>query len=733
MPSLETVLDYAESRILTDRMVILENGPTWAVRDSTNIYLDGLSLTALLHPSPLTPAWQTTVMGRLRKASTDKAGSVNWTEYQHPRFEGDWYMYSLGVNEKVYLTPQYPANQPMYLSWFAYNSGNDRFVNMECGWGEGTLADVRLRFWSDGTAEIWRNGSLIEDNVPYVGEEWRSRRDKPTVGKQLASDTIDITLVPCRRNALLLVSNHGGGFLHEFEDIEVNDPAPTITGAGRFWFYVPEGQAKVQFGPVTFPTTATLLGPKQKLRYKPPTGTVFTYTTYLDQPVFGPLFTVSANLVDWDGTTMFVPNGAKDQVRLRLEISGGNGTGTPSIYGVSAVVPATMANTAGGAGFDIDLYLMEPTIMVPENPSGVEMGFTLKNPAALGALGLANIRTIGNRAFRTEIGGIVQFKGRTMPPRYEDGWGDDVRRLGATARDLWYVLENYRIQEPTPLDGLLLHIAIGELVKMAGFTDADLDLEYVDYPLPTMRSGSEGKWALIPEVSDTPGQWLTRIWEEFARTYFMGWVPTATGYKFRLRSPAALGITPVLTLYADYQTAYAALIALGYTPSQAHRRIPYATYRDFHEESLEPEANVIYVTGRNPVNGKPIQSRYIDENSADPRIAVNLRPPNWIGEPRRYGWVDPALATQGDTDFVLGILAGRLTTNRLVGTWESEYLQRTNNVPLWRSDSLRLDQEGVYRIMTMAGEFDVETNALDPMGVPQTIRPTVYTGEKVAL
>lgn len=721
--SVQVSVDFSDPRIRLRRMVHLVDGTSWDMSQSgTAVGLDPITKTIMLLPSPYHPGWQTGGAGdyaRLRKADYNLTTPSAWVEHVRPKHSADYYLHAINTNEKVYTGKIWDKNQPMFLSWVNYNAGNELFVQMECGWGEGAEdGDVRLRFYSDGSLEVYRNGSLVNTGNLHDNNAYPNSLDKllpsgGNVGTQMPDRTVDVLLIPCRRRELLILSpTEGGGcnFLFDTMDPDASPDTTSITAAGRFWWQVPEGQATVQCAPIRFPVTGDVVGPLTRLRYPPASGGTADVTVYSDTPGRGTVSVVGSAVIGTAISSPFVGNGTVDLVRGRAYLTG-DGANSPWVYGMSVAFAGSVENTAGTATRIDDYILADPQISlhVPESPSDVRFEFTCKKPAALGTVA-PDFRWMSNRPIQLALGTVPVFKGRTEKMDFTQGLGDDMGdRLFVSCRDRWKAFEKYIIDNPEPLDGMNLGTAIAYLVKLCGYGTADMNIDTIDFDLPKVTAASKGEWALIPNRGDMVSDWLNRLHRDFAATYYMGWKPVATdSYKFCFQGTATLGTIPVGTVYA----------------SQSSTADPRLWARSFRSIRLEPEANDITVRGKDPRTKGLIIAHYSDINSQDPTIAVNARPDNWLGERREYILNEPGVTTQNAANYALGILRDRLTQAQDLYEWESELLFKSSGVPVWRGDPVLIEGIGTVRIET----FTMNSVHEGSFG---TWRPTTYTARLI--
>jgi hypothetical protein len=675
----------------------------------------------MLTPLPVTTSWQTSAAGLYyRWKSTDYIliSPMAWKDYDR-RFAGDNYLTSQNVNEIVTTAYTFPKNRPFFLSWYAFNSGNSNFVQMDCYLGYGSDTSVQLRFWSNGKVDIYKNLTLlgngdITDNVKYPVRYGPNSTVYVQPGKQPAPQYMEVMIIPCRNRELLVVSNQSGGFVWRFDDLDENDTDATITGEGSFRWHVPEGQASVQFAPLNFLTSGTLLTTPYRERFAPASGAAHIERAFYNLPGYG-TSSVTARLRNSTDTGDFTPDGSSVDVRGRVDMAG-DGTSTPFVYGMESVFSTVTANTDGLHSTVIDNYLTDAELIIPEEETGEVLTLKVKTPDALETAGVTAIKRIENRPFEARVGSILIFGGRTNPPKFKDGISDYARDVRWEVRSRTKAHELYKFQEVTPFDYLYLDEAIKLIAKLPGYTDADMDIPAIDFQIPGVGAASEGEWANIPEVGDSAQSWLDKLHETYARNYWRGWVPTATRLVYRFKSEASLGTSPVAILYDSMQNAH--VHGLYDLADYSH------WYSDFEEEPLELEANVIRVIGNDPRTNLPIFANYVNASSIAPDTLVSARPDDWIGEPRPYAYFNPAITTLAAAFRCLGTLVSRVPVKHYVATWTCQMMFKTDGSPVWKGDPVQLYNKGVYRINTIRVPFSLETGNL-------VWRKATYTGRKI--
>lgn len=282
---LAVYIDAAEERILTDRIARLVNGNDWDLVESTYGYLDPLTYTSFLLPYTMTKEWEDQYTGNYaRLQPTDYDYYTTTGAYladvvaQNVRSSGDTYTYSASSVPFIAQTKaEYPMNRPVYISLYTSNVGNSSFRMLECGWGGNTGLggnDLSCRFWSSGNVEFWR-GSKFIGNCNYTDNSKPTNPPKgeniPPPVEQIATATLDIHLIPFRKNEILIVTNRGRTHF-VVPDVDINETTPTICASGNFWWYVPNGLVQVQCAPIKFVTAGTLVTSPYTYRTIPTSG-----------------------------------------------------------------------------------------------------------------------------------------------------------------------------------------------------------------------------------------------------------------------------------------------------------------------------------------------------------------------------------------------------------------------------------------------------------------------------
>lgn len=736
---LSLVLNHAQRRIAFDRLSTRVSGaytvgvqadrpldgwdPRWGSVDANGellTFVDPITKTLMLKPAPMLSAYRSTTSGiytRLAKSDFTLANASKWANHTRYGISGDYWLHGVGLtNEGGVSTTSYAQNRGFYVSMLVYDAALDR-TRVEVGWNSSPsgAAGVSLRLFSDGDIEIWKDG--IRRASGNVGAK--------DSGSQAASGRdVGFYLIPCRKRELLVLSTLGGGLSFPFEEIGEDAVDPAITAATNFWFYIPgtNRTATLQISPLQYPATAYRAAIPTRFLEAPGAGEVAEVDAYWSGPGTGSQSVDGSFVQEDDATALFVPDGSLRDCRLRVDLTG-DGTTTPFVYGGKGGYPPISNLTNDSEEFDFTVYVLRCTLNVPESPSGVSMSIEARSPDEIDPDQASQFLRVGNRPIKASIGSTMILDGvAESAPRWSEGISDEVRRVEIEVRDRWKLLENHRFSDETPLDGMTLKAAFEWVATSAGLDIGELDIEDTGYVLPIIDgAGSRNDWIVKIRVGDTAASWIERLHNDFAATWFLGFVPTTSGIVLRFRSPEDLGDVPVATIYETSDEA----IAAGYDTPETYKHV----FRSYSERTLEPEANDVWVATVDHRTMLPISAHKADYDSQDPTLAPSLQPENWLGERRKYVWRDDALGTVEAAQAACELLFDRLTPVRVLAEWESEAILTIDGIPAWRGDVVTLEGRGDFRIVTLSIDFQLEYE--DGAGVVWTWRNTRYVGELI--
>lgn len=739
---LKVLLDVPESRVDLGRIALFADGISWDMAFSdANIYMDAVTNTAMLRPLPTTPEYETTFTGDYaRYAFSDLSFPTpsKWVVNQ-VRGVGDYFFESQGVNEVVQTKFAVPINQPLYFGVYIDGVKNDsERVVFVCGWSYGTPSEIKIELMSSGQYRIYKGGSI----VGQYSAEASVRETVRIVYKTNSSrgKFLSLTLLPCRYRDLLIIDANGSALCHSFVDLESIEPDgiwnnQQITPPGPVFFYVPNGKASVQAGPVKFRTSGNLYGPIMRTRYPmPPSFGGFTTSSgyYYMGNAGGTLPTVTTTVVKTDGSAFAFYDGTVDLVRIKVELASPSsdvGVGMNFASAYSDVTRTTTSNTNTNITTKIE------SLNFSVNEDGrVSVSMTARKKMLEDA-GVNRPEIIGNRTFAIQINNGVSdidvVRGQFDPPEIEyfdrdDSANHDWALLTFKGADRQGLIDRLWFQDVLSYDHTAIDVIIQDLIVLSGFPTTDAIIT-ANYTLSaTSLDHSLGKYALMPERGDTIGKWIDKIHQEYCSTWVRGWMPTSSGYKYRFIDPNELNPTPVVTLYQSISTATTAGVAEALRPQRVIRRLT--------EVYERPECNQLQIVGQDPHTKLLLWATYNDFASQSPGTTPASRPENWLGSIEPVLYEDPAMHTLDSVSNVGLILAQRLMPGRHIIEWESDFLvSNTTDIPLWIGDCVRVmepdgtTQKGDYQIIAITNvNFNFEGN-----GNTSVVRSAKYKAVKM--
>lgn len=764
---LSILLDPVQTRLKSDGMSVLVSGRDWSPTNWQDVWVDPITNTCMLRPACFYPEWSASNSGIYSKYGLGDftlIPSVGWGIHNPDSGGGFMQFLSPSGNtsglQGIGTTTQ-AVNQPMVIEWFSQPTTNSPYAIFECGWsatGDGT-SGVSLRFFADGRAEVWKSDLMvgtysIGGNRPdYFNSHFSvatqfgggATPQAPKVGY------VQTVLIPSRDRELLVVSSMGGGFSHIFDDLAEGIAGLTITDSAPFWFYVPSpAQANLRIAQLQYASSGYICGIPSTWRNAPPLNSTEDPSTGINAQIQVFQSLTGVGLVSGEVMNPGNPpttNTPPDlPVQLQLNLSGGPST-TPFVYGARASYPSVVASTTSGDGEPLELlpYTHGFHLNVSDTIGGTRATIGLMQPSAIESAGGLAITTQCHRPVQVSYEHGMILDGICEPPCWTDGYGFDSdgydrnQYIEFEARDLWKLVEEYIFSDPIPLDGMSLAAAYSLVATSIGIPASTI---YVSpsassFYLCNAGSASGGDWNVLVDVGDKGSEWLDRLHQTYAATWFHGFRPNATNPSdppiLSLIDPSdttpgySLPGTASAVLYRSIPEVLAADIS-GVTPTNAYRFV----YRRYKTQILEPETNDIWVTGCDPRTQKPIlvhlQTSAM-QTDAYPTVAPADRSANWLGFLRKYGWVDPTLTTEAACEYVANILASRLPFAREIVEFECEY-----QPGLWRGDLITLDR-GIgnpavtVRIKTFSGSFEHVATFGDSDSPDALWRPCRYVGE----
>lgn len=694
---IEVELDIAEPRILKDRLTVTAGGrkerQAWWLEGSSGVWRDPVRRRVMLSPLCTTAAWRTTTTGnyaRLAKADYTLTTPSAWVE-NHRGVSGNIYLEGNGTNERVTTSTTWGADQGFFLSVYVPDTQSlGEQTILECGWGTpGAAGTISIRFRANGGVSYWDGATQIG----YDDLDYASANKNPLLGS-VGLSTVNIILLPMkvrntdgtvRAGELLITTDAGTGVVYGME----NTGSDPIVPAAAFWWQVPIGRPSVLCAPLKFETSGTLYGPLQKLRYAPASGRSFSGRGFYSTAGSSPTATYS--LIDSTGAS-YTADGTIDSVRGKVAFSG-DGSNSVCVEAVDWVMARETTDTDDSEKVNITTLIEGLEINLDDH--GVATCEITMRRGAMEDAGVEGWLELSDRPFRiysvnpddnvkTDI-----MRGTLGAPEWRpaDGLGNgDTDLLVYNGRDRSQELAYYQFGDTVSDDGKLITDALEDILTTAGFDSSDLVLSTSTATVPISDPGM-GEWAFLPQRGETAEEYLNALRDKLIANWWLGWVPTLAGYKWRGQAPDDLSDTPAITLYESEEDA----IAAGATAAQALHR----TIRRIVRYGYPPEANQVIVLGQDRYTGLTILSQSNDTASQTPTTAPSGRPITWRGRVHRVLEIDPSYSTQAKADSVKSILYERLASERYLIDWTSDFLHvAASGRPLWTGDVVRLYLQG---------------------------------------
>lgn len=732
--AIEAMLDVAQQRLTRSALIIEGDGSRWD-RDYSSTCLITEDGMAFVRPYQLTPEWDTTTTVAYRRwgrsdyrklDGTTTLSASQWAE-NHRDISGNIYLESLGVQERVYsLKNDWPINRGFALSLYVPEGIGQGAIVMDFGWGElGTTGTVFMRYFADGKIEIWK---YFSSTPTRVATYTIAGRGASTIRKNIRGNRVELILLPCARRELLIVDTEGGEVRHAFDDLSP-DVINTITPSGRVWWYWWTGKASVQCSELRFPiaSPASLVTQIDELREAPPTSSTFAGTIYWDRPSAADSTTsVLCQLMEANApSTVFAPNGVKVQCRLLVQLSP-TGEYTPFVHAAYVRQNPTTGDTPA-ENLNVTSQVTSLSLSVPEGVEPATGSLTLRQDNDSND----TLPWQSNRPFRLSINDSVPTQrrvlwGLTQKPKDKEAQREvagGFRPITIPFVDAMELLDITFEEDSYPYDGWLLHNAIGDLLTLAGWptTSGARDITTSTVRLDYTSPKKDTQWSWKPQAGDTIYQWLRKIHEAFAQTWYMGVRAGSTGRRFYFNSPSALGTTAAATIW----------LHKGATPTG---RIPcYA----FEEETLPAEASAITVYGFNTATRTLIRARWADSTLEDPTLDAVDRPRGWIGQREPVTLFQPKFTNAQTVGRARDQLAALIGVEQRIAQWECPLLWRSDHEPVWRGDCVAIrpgdtslpggnPEGGIYRVKSLS--LNWRKDGFGSSGK----RSVTYVGERVA-
>ena len=695
---LSVEFDYAQPRLKSDMLSMLASGPDWlpvpihsVSYNAPAVWIEPVSQTVMLMPGPLYPSWThktDSIYTKYRLADlTDLTNSSSWREVVADE-GGPFLQYVSATGNPGSLsgfTPTQIANQAMVVEWHQPNFTFENAVVMECGWSDSGNGEtgVSLRISAGGKVEVWKDDGIQGTYSLSIGQQGSSTFNG--LPSSPARGYVSVMLIPYRDRELLVYCSTGGAFSHLFPDLVEGEAGQTITSATKFWFNIPAPQTQsIRLAKIQFASSGSVWSRPSAWRFPPPAlAPQFDVHQSLSQADAGLLTPTVVN-------SSINPSGLAEPKQIRVDLAGGPDQ-TPFLYGVRAWYPPVLAHTVEPEGGPADGSddLLGCTLSVADSVSGAEVRLLMKP-----SVSVPNLRKRMGRTVRISDSEGALLRGMAEAPTWSDAFSEECEDVDLVIRDAWKQADEYVFADPIPLDGMNLSDAYTLVAEACGCS-ANVSADGDAVKIGSSGSASGGDWECLIEVGERASTWLLRLHSTYAATW--AHFVDRDG-SFVLWSPDEMPSAPAFTLYRSVEDA----VEAGVPSQEAWKHV----YRSAHRTLLEPEANEIWVMGRDARSQRPILVAKRDLASADPSLSEADKPDNWLGRLRKFAYGDPALTSKDACLQALDLLYARLTAGRVLVDVECEYLEGQ-----WKGDLISLvgagyeGEEVVGRIKAFQGSF----------------------------
>ncbi len=715
--------DSVQMRLSQDGLSTLVGAQDWdpSFCLANNVYVDGVTGTAFLLPAclDLTGNWTATNTGIYAKIPptdftlTPVSTDPNWS-FPAPNPDGAQFSkYSDNTGGAGgLLNYSVNANQAIVVE-VAIGQGTsatDNLVNVGYSATGDATAGVAFKFYADTSADVYISGSFL-GHFTCSGQNAEYGQTDGQISSQTVAQYIKLLIIPCREREILVLSSNGGGFSFICPGIPEGTTGAVITPAEPLWFFCEAGvDMPVRLALCQYAASGNAIGKQSFWRYDPGATPTGGFQSWIDADI--PTGTtavggISGPTVVADGVNPFaayVDN--SNGVSLNVALSAGSTSPvlTPFVYAARGYTLPVLAQTVGPA-LEVINYALDLSYEASDSISGTRVHLTLKDPKAIVAAGVTLdgtnkpghlIQSISNRPWQIyDPTGTQILEGMNSAPKLEEGirfqsisetdpgvptYGDQTatnlnERVVFEIRDSWMTLENFIFKDQYPLDGLTMLQAMTLITDQAGVTDStnslglgartwNMSASLGSFVLPAAGNVTDSDFNNLIESGDKGSEWVDKLFKTYAANAFLGFTPMGGWNKPTMLTTADLPSSPALTLYDSVATATAQGVM---APTYVN------LFRQVDVQMLEPEANDIYVQGKDYRTQRPILVHQFDTTNADPTIIPAARTPQWLGERRSYAWNDPGISTIGAAEYAEGLLYSRLTIARSLIEIETEF------------------------------------------------------------
>lgn len=656
-----------------------------------NMHVEPFEGTLMKLPASRAPQWLTSNIApfnKLLKADYDLSEPDNWTDIR-PGGAYEYWMAGSNLSVGSTATTKLKAarNQGFMLASYAYGAvgtAHESSAYMRVKWlKDGVPFAVAFDFYRSGKVELLY--TIGSDVTIYTGGSV-SLAGQRKANQDVTQRSVNVMLVPFRRNEFLIESSEGAGGIFACPWIAEDDPDPEITPNAKVQIeFLVAGRHSLisQFQQWVASGKATAI--KTTFKKPPDTSEALNRVRYRDQPQVGAQ-TVTMDLVDPVNTvTIFVPDGIKTEARTQISITGDTNS-TEFILGTVCWYDAK-TDVCGSTEVDITDEVSDTSLEWGEHPRDHRAGLSAWNPADSAA---DNLATRFNRPADIRLCSFIVARGPLKLNERERLYtAPEAEELPLAIGSVWDHCEIGQFDEVVPFDDLTITDAFKLVGKYAGL-GSRLRVSEDPFRLECGKAVSSHEFAMAAMPGDKFAHWFDRLRDDYCATWWMGLEMVEEDVpRLAILKPEDLEAEPAITLYLSEADA----IADGVDPALSIQTRRYLIRHGWKDAYLKPEANDIWITGFDPRKSQPILMHRADLDSQDMTLDESLRPINWLGEIAGFELQDPAIATQAVLERATNIAFDRLTVRRRIATVTAGWWFDKAGLPMVAGRAIRVRRQ----------------------------------------
>ncbi len=585
--------------------------------------------------------------GKLKWILTDS----HWDEVVR---EQEKWLLSDGTAEEIETLTIFPKNAGFYLKFQAFGTRDDLYKLLTLGFGQWYL-DI----FADGIAVLRKAG---EAGNRASGNIAGANRHK------LTDDIVELVIMPIADGRLYIRRNGVAGFVYTLPHSE-RATGNTIE-KGPFTLQAPNSRIRFELTQLRWPDIAVdsyYITPNFKFTSAPAATQEIHKDAASDIPGSGGVavgvYDAHAVGAVWADLAVFVPDGVKTDYCVGFILVGDTSHDTsPMILG-GRVYAYPSGVTVPTDPTDVSADVTRLSISTGDSAMDTTVTLMLREPDSHPILGAANRLCKITAGVDTIFIGVLK-----EPPKYTRT-NDGHREFECVAQGLAKYLNEQCLRGTMLFDGVSHTEAVKWLCYAAGLVDADMEFDVDATALSDTRkqtSNGDIQSELQPDLADTPIDWIERIYDITGWRFTDGY-SIAGDYVLKYIDPLSLSTASAHTFYMD---------SADETDPEGYQRI-----HEWRADSVEPEANEVYIYGPEVGTGRLIAGRYRDSQSQDPTTPDGSRPDNWLGIPRILAAGIDRYTTQQEVEGLALRIGQEVCEQRYFARFEADY-----PLQLWKND-----------------------------------------------